>query len=118
VNDQEWIREFLSKRALTWELGSPMTYDKYGQDYETLLLGGVRDENRAPPVDDAFLYSATREDARKRYEETLMKFLGGRRHIIWRIEPEIVQVSENALRGVGMYMLYSRLSAYSTASIP
>jgi len=106
-----WIAEFLAAHGITFEIGPPMRYDQHGNDYVTLMLGGPRDEDNPERLT---VTASSEKLAKSQYERDLLAFLGTRRHIIWRTEPEIAtkKLKQFALLWTAQWTIYSRLNAY------
>lgn len=109
VTDQVWIQEFLIAEGITWEIGPPRRYDESGADYVTLDLGGPHFETY--DHDRLIIYANSSQLAKKTYRSVLLKFLDSRRHIVWRIEPEIVERKDGGGPGNEHWFAYSRLTA-------
>ena len=97
------LDDFLAANGITAEIGPPMRYDQRGQAYVELTLGGVTDSSEP---DRLITLASSEKLAITHYKAVLLAFLGGRKHIVWRIPPEID--SDDA----GRWKVYSRLSAY------
>jgi hypothetical protein len=103
---QLWVREFLEAEGITYEIGPPQRYDQFGEEYVTLQLGGPNYETGEPRL---IAHATTEEFAKTAYKAVLLKWLNGRHHIIWRIEPELD--CEKIGKFVERWTIYSRLSA-------
>jgi hypothetical protein len=100
----KWVDEYLASLGVTQEVGLPRpSFERDGRShwYDTLTLAGVGDEVATP----RFLASDGIE-AKRRYLEVLAAYLDGRKHIVWRIRPEVAK-----LRGGKRWAVYSRLVA-------
>ena len=99
------IEQYFAAHGYTFEIGPSMAYDQFGNEYKTLGIGGVREEG----TDTLRVTAPSEAFAIKEYEKTLLRFLGGNRHVIWRIRPEVEGVG-NIFREE--WEVYSRLTTY------
>jgi hypothetical protein len=104
----QWMLEFLNPKGITWEFGPPARFDQFGNEYVELLLCGPV-PSRLNLSECLVTFARSPEGALRKYERVLLNFLGGSRHIVWRIEPEVHQEGS---RQRDLYYVYSRLSAY------
>jgi hypothetical protein len=104
------IEKYMQLHGFTFEVGPPMAYDQYGNQYTTLRMEGPFEEGRK----EFLRVRATSEKfACQTYEKSLFKFLGNNRHVIWRMRPEVAGMTDGFIEEWGVY---SRLTAYPERS--
>jgi hypothetical protein len=93
----------------TEETGKVGNTDDYGGKYITLTASGIKEEGN--PFD---CYYTSEKNCIIQYSIHLVLFLQDRRHIVWRIIPELVtlKVKESVSVYLNVYQIYSRLTAY------
>lgn len=100
------IESYFSKHGYTFEIGPSMAYDHFGNEYKTLLIEGVTEEGNA---ENLRVTAPSELVAVKAYEKTLLRFIGGNRHVVWRTRPEL---DGQGNRFHEEWRVYSRLTVY------
>lgn len=106
---RDGVDVLLTNLGVTQEDGPPGGVDGNGTYYTTLLHSGAKKEGERVPW-----YGVNSEEVWGSYQEELLKWLAGRRRIVWRSRPTLdtEEYKDRKRQVFTYYVLYSRLTAY------
>ncbi len=106
--------DFIQDNGIISLFGPKMYQDAIDTPYDILTIGGVKSEGEPFPV----FYTSFGDHVFQAFKIDLLKYLKGRKVVVWRVYPEIVQALrypppwEEGGRTITQYQIYSRLTAY------
>lgn len=106
------LESWLFTHGISTEQGPSSAKDQYGTYYTSLANGIEKKEGEAYEC----YYSRVTEALWRQFINELEWWLIGRRHIVWRVYPEITY--DNSPDSLPRYAIYCRLSAYQDKPKP
>ena len=102
-----WL-DFEHEHGLKCQLGPPHSIDQFQNRYTSLCIGGPKTEGAPYPACSDF---PSVKAAFDQYLQSLLVWLKGRTHIVWRCYPMLTEDVEGLKEG--KIQVFSRLTAYT-----